>query len=127
MEVCFARCSLGWVEALSALLFLYREVLGVELPWLDDVVRAKRPQYLPVVLTREEIRSVLQQLDGVPRLMALLLYGAGLRLLECCRLRVKDVDFATNQLAIRDGKGHKDRATMLPIAVKADLHAHLEQ
>ena len=75
-------------QALSALLFLSREVLpGVELPWLDAVVRAKRPQHLPVVLTRDEVRAVLQQLDGVPRLMALLLYGAGLRLLECCRLR----------------------------------------
>jgi integron integrase len=114
-------------QALSALLFLYREVLGIDLPWLDEVVRAKRPVHLPVVLTREEVRAVLQRLDGVPRLMAVLLYGAGLRLLECCRLRVKDVDFATNQLAIRDGKGHKDRATMLPTAVKADLHAHLER
>jgi len=114
-------------QALSALLFLYREVLGVELPWLDDVIRAKRPVHLPVVLTRDEVRTVLQRLDGVPRLMAVLLYGAGLRLLECCRLRVKDVDFATNQLAIRDGKGHKDRATMLPAAVKADLLAHLER
>src|SRR5215472_3786644 len=111
MEVCFARCSLGWVEALSALLFLYRGVLGVDLPWLDDVVRAKRPQYLPVVLTRDETRAVLQQLTGVPRVMALLLYGAGLRLLECCRLRVKDVDFATNQIVIRNGKGQKDRVT----------------
>ena len=94
-------------QALSALLFLYREVLGVDLPWLDDVVRAKRPQFLPVVLTREEVRSVLQRLDGVQRLMALLLYGAGLRLLECCRLRVKDVDVAMNQIVIRDGKGAK--------------------
>jgi integron integrase len=114
-------------QALSAVLFLYREVLGVELPWLEDVVRAKRPVPLPVVLTREESRAVLQHLDGVPRLMALLLYGAGLRLLECCRLRVKDVDFALNQITIRDGKGHKDRATMLPAAVKADLLAHLER
>ena len=113
-------------QALSALLFLYREVLGVELPWLDDVVRAKRPLHLPVVLTRDEVRAVLQRLDGVPRLMALLLYGAGLRLLECCRLRVKDVDFATNQVIIRDGKGRKDRVTMLPAAVKAALIAHLE-
>jgi integron integrase len=114
-------------QALSALLFLYREVLGIDLPWLDEVVRAKRPLHLPVVLTREEVRAVLQRLDGVPRLMAVLLYGAGLRLLECCRLRAKDVDFATNQLTIRDGKGHKDRATMLPAAVKADLLAHLER
>jgi integron integrase len=114
-------------QALSALLFLYREVLGVELPWLDDVVRAKRPQYLPVVLTRDEVRAVLQRLEGVPRLMAILLYGAGLRLLECCRLRVKDVDFATNQIVIRDGKGRKDRVTMLPAAVKATLIAHVER
>jgi integron integrase len=114
-------------QALSALLFLYREVLGVDLPWLDDVVRAKRPQHLPVVLTRDEVRAVLQRLDGVPRLMAILLYGAGLRLLECCRLRVKDVDFAMNQITIRDGKGHKDRLTMLPAAVKAELVAHLER
>ncbi len=88
-------------QALSALLFLYREVFGVDLPWLEDVVRAKRPQYLPVVLTRDETRTLLQRLNGVPRIMALLLYGAGLRLLECCRLRVKDVDFAANQIAIR--------------------------
>jgi integron integrase len=114
-------------QALSALLFLYREVLGIELPWLDDLVRAKRPVHLPVVLTRDEVRAVLQRLDGVPRLMAVLLYGAGLRLLECCRLRVKDVDFATNQITIRDGKGHKDRATMLPAAAKPDLSAHLER
>ena len=114
-------------QALSALLFLYREVLGVELPWLDDVVRAKRPQHLPVVLTRDEVHSVLQRLDGVPRVMAILLYGAGLRLLECCRLRVKDVDFATNQIVIRDGKGRKDRATMLPAAVKAVLATHIER
>ena len=114
-------------QALSALLFLYREVLGVELPWLDSVVRAKRPLYLPAVLTRDEVRAVLRRLDGVPRLMAVLLYGAGLRLLECCRLRVKDVDFAMNQIAIRDGKGHKDRATMLPAAVKPELAVHLER
>jgi integrase len=112
-------------QALSALLFLYREVLGVELPWLDDVVRAKRPQCLPVVLTREEIRAVLRHLDGVSRLMALLLYGGGLRLLECCRLRIKDVDFDANQIVIRDGKGHKDRVTMLPAAVKEPLTAHM--
>ena len=80
-------------QALSALLFLYRHVLGVELPWLDDLVRAKRPQRLPVVLTREEVRAVLGRLDGVTRLMAIILYGTGLRLLECCRLRIQDVDF----------------------------------
>jgi integron integrase len=114
-------------QALSALLFLYRAVLGLDLPWLDDIVRAKRPQYLPVVLTRDEVRAVLQRLDGVPRLMALLLYGAGHRLLECCRLRVKDVDFGLNQIVVRDGKGRKDRMTMLPAAVKAALATHLER
>jgi integron integrase len=114
-------------QALSALLFLYRKVLGVELPWLDGLVRAKPPQRLPVVLTREEVRSVLGKLDGVSRLMAFLLYGAGLRLLECCRLRVKDVDFGTNQITIRDGKGGKDRVTMLPAAIKADLATHIER
>jgi integron integrase len=114
-------------QALAALLFLYREVLAVELPWLEDVVRAKRPQYLPVVLTRAEVRAILERLHGVPRLMAILLYGAGLRLLECCRLRVKDVDVATNQILIRDGKGQKDRVTMLPAAVREPLIAHLER
>jgi integron integrase len=114
-------------QALSALLFLYRDVLGVNLPWLDDVVRAKRPQYLPVVLTRDETRAVLQHLTGVPRIMALLLYGAGLRLLECCRLRVKDVDFATKQIVIRDGKGRKDRVTMLPAAAEGVLIAHIDR
>jgi integrase len=113
-------------QTLNALLFLYREILGVELPWLDDVVRAKRPQHLPTVLTRDEVRAVLERVDGVPRVTALLLYGAGLRLLECCRLRIKDVDFATNQITIRDGKGGKDRLTMLPGAVKAHLAKHIE-
>ena len=113
-------------QALSALLFLYRDVLQVDLPWLDGIVRAKRPARLPVVLTREEVRAILQRLDGVPRLMACLLYGAGLRVLECCRLRVQDVDFAANQIAVRGGKGDKDRVTMLPAVVKADLAAHLE-
>jgi integrase len=106
-------------------LFLYRHVLGVELPWLDDLVRAKRPQRLPVVLTREEVRAVLARLDGVCRLMAIILYGAGLRLLECCRLRIHDVDFATNQIVIRDGKGGKDRVTMLPAVIKTDLVRHV--
>ena len=104
-------------QALSALLFLYRDVLEQDMPWLDDVVRAKGPQRLPVVLTRAEVRAVIQQLQGTPRLMALLMYGAGLRLLECARLRVHDVDFASNQIVVRGGKGDKDRVTMLPGAV----------
>jgi integron integrase len=113
-------------QALSALLFLYRDVLEVELPWLDGIVRAKRPQRLPVVLTRDEVRAVLRRLEGAPRLMAYLLYGAGLRLLECCRLRVQDVDFASNQIVVRGGKGDKDRMTMLPAVIKPDLARHLE-
>jgi integrase len=101
-------------QALNALLFLYRVVLEQDLPWLNEVVRARRPQHLPVVLSREEVRVILDGLDGTPRLMALLLYGAGLRLLECARLRVKDVDFASSQILVRSGKGARDRVTMLP-------------
>ena len=85
--------------------FLYREVLGQEVPWLDGVLHAKRPRRLPVVLTREEVRAVLGQLTGVPRLPALLLYGAGLRVLECARLRVKDIYFTSNQIVVCAGKG----------------------
>jgi integrase len=114
-------------QALSALLFLYRAVLAQDVPWLDDLVRAKRPERLPVVLTRDEVRAVLDQLHGVPLLMVLLLYGAGLRLLECARLRIKDVDFVSNQIVVRDGKGFKDRVTMLPASVKAGLAQHLDR
>ncbi len=113
-------------QALGALLFLYREVLELDVPWLDGLVRARRPERLPVVLSRKEVRALLERLDGAPRLMAYLLYGAGLRLLECCRLRVQDVDFGSNQLVVRGGKGDKDRVTMLPAGVKADLAKHLE-
>jgi integron integrase len=114
-------------QALAAILFLYREVLGRQLPWLDDIVRAKKPRRLPVVLTREEVAAVLGHLDGAPRLMAMLLYGSGLRLLECARLRVKDVDFASNQILVRAGKGDKDRTRMLPAGAKAGLARHLER
>jgi integron integrase len=113
-------------QALSALLFLYKDVLEVDLPWLDGIVRARRPERLPVVLSRDEVRALFQRLDGVSRLMASLLYGAGLRVLECCRLRVQDIDFATNQIVVRGGKGDKDRVTMLPGIVKAGLLEHLE-
>ena len=112
-------------QALSALLFLYREVLAVDLPWLDGLVRAKRPGHVPVVLARDEVRALLQRLDGVPRLMAYLLYGAGLRVLECCQLRVQDVDFAANQIVVRSGTGSKDRVTMLPAVARAALASHL--
>ena len=112
-------------QALSALLFLYREVLRQELACLDDVVRAKRTVRLRVVLTRDEVRAVINEVRGVQRLMAILMYGAGLRLLEAARLRVKDVDFARHQIMVRGGKGGKDQATPLPSIVIGDLAAHL--
>ena len=112
-------------QALSALLFLYRHVLQQELPWLDEVVRARRPKHLPIVLTRDEVRAVISKLDGAPRLMAALLYGSGLRLLECARLRVQDIDFAMNQIVVRDGKGAKDRVTVLPTVAKEPLRRYL--
>ena len=101
-------------QAKSALLFLYREVLGVELPWLDGVERAKAPARLPVVLTREEVGRVLARLDGVHAVIGALLYGTGMRIMEAMRLRVKDVEFARREILVRDGKGNKDRMTMLP-------------
>ena len=112
-------------QALAALLFLYKEVLGVDLPWLDNVTRAKRPSRLPVVLSRDEVRTVLAGMDGVYGLLARLLYGTGMRLMEVIRLRVQDVDFARGEILVRDGKGAKDRVTMLPESVIADLQAHL--
>jgi integron integrase len=112
-------------QAKSALLFLYREVLAIELPWLDNVTQAKMPQRLPVVLTVSEVKSVLNRLDGTLGLMAGLLYGGGFRLMECVRLRVKDVDFAMRQVTVREGKGFKDRVTMLPESAIAPLQAHL--
>jgi integron integrase len=112
-------------QALSALLFLYRAVLEAELPPLADVVRARRPDRLPVVFSREEVRAVLAEMNGTYLLMASLLYGAGLRLLECLRLRVKDLDFAAGQLLVRDGKGAKDRATVLPTSLEPELRQAL--
>jgi integron integrase len=112
-------------QALSALLFLYREVFQVEVAWLDNVTRAKLPQRLPVVLTVQEVRAVLAQMSGVYGLMAALLYGTGMRLMECVRLRVKDVEFERGEIVVRDGKGAKDRITMLPGTVVAALQAHL--
>jgi site-specific recombinase XerD len=101
-------------QAKSALLFLYREVLEMELPWLENVTQAKTPQRMPVVLTVAEVQRVLVRLEGAVWLMASLLYGAGLRLMECVRLRVKDMDFERLEIMVRDGKGGKDRVTMLP-------------
>jgi integron integrase len=112
-------------QALHALLFLYREVLKIDLERPVDAVRAKRPKRLPTVLTKAEVRQVLESMSGTHQLMAKLLYGSGLRLMECLRLRVKDLDFAQRQIIVRNGKGHKDRVTMLPESLIPDLQRHL--
>jgi len=114
-------------QALSAILFLYKKVLLIELPWLDGVIRARRPQRLPVVLTQDEVGRVLAQLDGTLWLVASLLYGSGMRLMEVLRLRVKDVEFARFEILIRDGKGQKDRITMLPKKLLSSLQLHLQR
>jgi integron integrase len=114
-------------QAKSALLFLYKEVLGVDLPWLAKVEPAKAPKRLPVVLTRAEVQAVLVRLEGSHWLIGSLLYGAGLRIMECLRLRVKDVEFSRNEILVRDGKGFKDRVTMLPAAVAGPLRMHLDR
>ncbi|KQN95648.1 MULTISPECIES: integron integrase [Stenotrophomonas] len=109
-------------QALSALLFLYRVVLEIELPWMEDVVRAKRPRRLPVVLSQEEVACILAAMpEGLPELMARLLYGTGMRLLECLRLRIKDVDFARKEICVRSGKGDKDRRVPLPESLRGRL------
>jgi len=112
-------------QALAALLFLYRNVLKQDLPWLESVTRAKRPAHIPLVLTRTEVRRLLSQLAQQNWLPASLLYGAGLRLRECLSLRVKDLDFGYQQIAVRDTKGNKDRLTMLPISPAEALKTHL--
>ncbi|HEX9094382.1 MAG TPA: integron integrase [Coriobacteriia bacterium] len=112
-------------QALAALLFLYRSVIGREVGDLSGVVRARKPQRLPVVLTREEVRAVLDELDGEMRLIASVMYGTGLRLSECLELRVQDVDFGANQVSVRNGKGAKDRVTMLPEVLCEDLRSQL--
>jgi integron integrase len=112
-------------QAKSALLFLYRQVLGVELEWLGEVTRAKSPQRLPVVLTEAEVRAVLGQMSGVYWLVASLLYGSGLRLMEAVRMRVKDVDLARREITVRDGKGARDRVTVLPVRLVEPLRQHL--
>lgn len=114
-------------QAKSALLFLYKEVLQIELPWLDKITQAKAPKRLPVVMTREEVQSVLARMDGSVWLIASLLYGSGLRIMECLRLRVKDVDFARCEILVREGKGFKDRVTMLPSSLVQPLKQHLER
>ena len=112
-------------QALSALLFLYKQVLKEDIGWLEDVERAKKPARLPVVLIHDEVHKVFAHLHGTPRLMAGLLYGSGLRLMECVRLRVKDVDFGYARITVRDGKGGKDRVTMLPVNLASALERHL--
>lgn len=112
-------------QALCALLFLYREVLRDPLPWMDDIIRARRPFRVPVVLTPEEVKHLLDHLSGTARLIAVLLYGSGLRLLECLQLRVKDVNFARHEIFVRDTKGKRDRVTTLPRSVEDSLREHL--
>jgi integron integrase len=112
-------------QALAALLFLYVEVLRDPVPWIADVIRARRAHRLPIVMTREEVRAVLGKMKGPSRLVALMLYGSGLRLMEALRLRVKDVDFGLSQVTVRGGKGDRDRVTMLPATVRAELEGHL--
>ena len=114
-------------QALAALLFLYGDVLREPVGWIEDVVRARRPHHLPVVMTRDEVMAVLGKMTGLPRLVALLLYGSGLRLMEALRLRVKDIDFGMNQITVRGGKGDRDRVTMLPVAARAELERHLRR
>jgi integron integrase len=114
-------------QAQSALHFLYREVLSIDLPWLDNVERAKRPIKLPVVLTVDEIARILERLSGTHHLIGRLMYGTGLRILEALRLRVKDVDFRQREILVRDGKGFKDRVTLLPRGVMRPLHTHLKE
>lgn len=114
-------------QALAALLFLYREVLWLELPWMENVVRAKPSRRIPVVLSADEVRRMLAMLDGQRWLMVALLYGTGMRLLECVRLRVKDVDFERGEIIVRDGKGAKDRRVPLPVSLRDALQHAIER
>ena len=114
-------------QALSALLFLYREVLKVDLPWMENVIRARRSQRVPTVLSRDEVQRLLAHMEGRSWLLASLLYGSGLRLMECLRLRVKDVDFARNEITVRNGKGGKDRRTILPRSLVQPLQHEIER
>lgn len=114
-------------QALCALLFLYKQVLEADFPWLDEVYRPSRPPRLPTVLTEWEVSAIFAEMKGIHALMARLMYGTGMRLMECMRLRVKDVDFGRREITIREGKGNKDRITMLPIALVAPLREHIER
>jgi integron integrase len=114
-------------QALAAILFLYQHVLGQDPGWLDDIVRARRPRRLPIVLTRFEVERLLAALQDTAWLMGSLLYGSGLRLIECLRLRVKDIDFTRHEIVVREGKGNKDRVTVLPRTIEPALETHLER
>jgi integron integrase len=114
-------------QALSALLFLYKKVLQVDLEWIDDVVRAKRPKRLPVVLTKTEVNSLLSAMTGTSSIVVRLLYGRGMRLMETVRLHIQDVDFEQNQIVVRSGKGDKDRITMLPASMTDELIQHFQK
>ncbi|GER80211.1 integron integrase [Candidatus Denitrolinea symbiosum] len=114
-------------QALSAILFLYRHVLLQKIEFPTDLIRAKKPDRLPSVLTREEALEVIAKMNGVPKLMAQLLFGSGLRLMECMRLRIKDIDFANRQIIVRDGKGENDRSVPLPESLTPALKAHIQQ
>ena len=112
-------------QALSAILFLYRNVLKLDPPWIENIVRARQPKNLPVVLSKNEVAAILTRLEGTVQLIVLMLYGTGMRILECLRLRVQDLDFDLGNIAIRDGKGHKDRTALLPDTCRQRLKDHL--
>ena len=114
-------------QALAAILFLYREVLGMQLDWMDEVVRAKRPKRLPTVLHRDEVKAILDRMEGLHALVARLMYGTGMRVTECISLRIKDVDLARRQITVRQGKGGRDRVTMVPESLIADLAAQFDR
>ena len=114
------------LQAICAIRFLYKCVLSEPAPWIDDLVRPRQHRPLPIVLSKPEVRAILQRMKGTPKLMVGLLYGSGLRLLECARLRVKDIDFASAQILVRQGKGRKDRVTLLPVNLRAPITAHLK-
>ena len=114
-------------QAFSALLFLYGEVLGIALPWLGELKRPKRPRRLPVILTREEVLRILARMEGTAALMAQLMYGTGMRLMECARLRIMDVDLARSEIFVRHGKGGKDRVTMVPATLAQELRDQIRR
>jgi integron integrase len=113
--------------ALCALLFLYREVYKIDLPYINEIERARRPSHVPVVFSQDEVKAILMRLEGTPSLVTQLLYGSGLRLMEALRLRIKDMDFELNQIIVRDGKGRKDRRTLLPLSLRPLLESQIKR